>query len=362
MSLHADVRARRHGFDLEALVSADPGHTVALLGPNGAGKSTFVRALAGLEDAEARIRLGGVDLAALPPERRPVGVVFQDLQLFPHLSALENAAFPLRARGVHKAEGRRRAGALLERLGLPHGRHGARPGDLSGGEAQRVALARALIHEPTLLLLDEPTSSLDVQARAQLRPLLRETLASFPGVRILVTHDPVEAMTMADLLVVLEAGRVTQTGPPEELRERPRTPYVADLVGRNLFVGRLEPIETGAGRLTTAEGALIVAWPPHLATEPVDGVLATLRPADVVVYAEAPDAGSARNVLHGRITALSIEGDRTRARIGSEPPLVAEVTLGSAHRMGLQEGTEVWASFKAVELDIGLPEGQPSLP
>jgi molybdate transport system ATP-binding protein len=359
MSLRAEIRIHREAFALEAQVEAIRGETVALLGPNGAGKSSMVLALAGLPAgegvAQARVVLDGQDLSDLPPEHRPIGVVFQDLQLFPHLSAVENAAFPLRAHGQRRRAARDGAGALLERLGLPRARHLARPSTLSGGERQRVALARALIHEPSLLLLDEPTSALDVQARAQMRPLLRETLSSFPGVRVLVTHDPVEAMTMADRLVVLEGGRITQTGVPEELRERPRTPYVADLVGRNLFAGRLEPIEPGAGRLITAEGALVVAWPAAMAAAPEDGVLATLRPADVVVYAEPPDAGSARNVLHGPVTAIAIEGERARVRIGSRPPVVAEVTLGSAHRMGLREGVEVWVSFKAVELEITLP-------
>jgi molybdate transport system ATP-binding protein len=359
MSLRAEIRIRRETFALSAQLEAAPGETVALLGPNGAGKSSVVRALGGLPAGEgvveARVILDDHDLSDHPPERRPIGVVFQDLQLFPHLSAVENVAFPLRARGEPRGPARDRAGGLLERLGLPRVRHGARPNALSGGEGQRVALARALVHEPSLLLLDEPTSALDVQARSQIRPLLRETLAAFQGVRILVTHDPVEAMTMADRLIVLEGGRITQTGPPEELRERPHTAYVADLVGRNLFAGRLEPVEPGAGRLTTPEGTLVVAWPADLAPGPRDGVLATLRPADVVVYAEPPDAGSARNVLHGPITGLAIEGDRARVRVGGRPPVVAEVTLGSAQRMGLREGVEVWVSFKAVELEVTLP-------
>ena len=155
----------------------------------------------------------------------------------------------------------------------------ARPPDLSGGEAQRVALARALIDEPALLLLDEPTSALDVRSRSELRPLLRSTLASFPGVRILVTHDPVEAMTLADGLVILEGGRVKQVGTPDEIRQAPRSPYVADLVGLNLFTGRLEPLEAGAGRLITAEGELIVAWPSGADRCAIEGVTATLRPA-----------------------------------------------------------------------------------
>jgi molybdate transport system ATP-binding protein len=356
MSLHAEIRVERDGFTLDASLDAEAGQTVALLGPNGSGKSTFVRALAGLEETDAGVvELDGVDLSVVPAERRPVGMVFQDLRLFPRLSAVENAAFPLRARGQAKTQARTRARDLLETLGLPANRMGTRPPDLSGGEAQRVALARALIGEPTLLLLDEPTSSLDVRARAELRPLLRATLTTFPGVRVLVTHDPVEAMTLADRLVVFEGGRVTQTGTPAEIRQAPRSSYVADLVGLNLYAGRLEPLDEGAGRLITDGGELIVAWPAGAARTVTEGVIATLRPADVVLHTSRPEGGSARNVLRGPIDAVSVEGERARVRIASAPPIVAEVTLGSVARLGLLEGADVWASCKAVELALQLP-------
>jgi molybdate transport system ATP-binding protein len=356
MTLHAEVLVEREGFTLDAALDAEGGSTVALLGPNGSGKSTFVRALAGLEATdEARIVLNGADLSALPPQRRPIGVVFQDLRLFPRLSAVENAAFPLRACGRSRAGARTRARELLATLGVPTGRMDARPANLSGGEAQRVALARSLIAEPALLLLDEPTSSLDVRARADLRPLIRSTLAAFPGVRVLVTHDPVEAMTLADRLVILEEGHTTQVGTPAEIRQAPRSSYVADLVGLNLYAGRLEPLDEGAGSLETGEGRLVVAWPVgEPRTHHLDGVTATLRPADVVLHTTRPEGGSARNLLHGPIAALSIEGERARVRIASAPPVVAEITLGSVARLGLHEGAWVWASCKAVELTLRL--------
>ena len=362
MTLQADVVIRREGgFVVEAGVMVPAGRTVALLGPNGAGKSTFVAALAGLEPIEGgRIQLDGTLLedpvagVRVLSQDRPVGVVFQDLLLFPHLSALENAAFPLRARGVPRAEARREAGDLLERLGVGH-RARARPGELSGGEAQRVALARALVHRPRLLLLDEPLSSLDVRARAEIRTLVRTTLAGFDGVRVLVTHDPVEAMTLADELVLLENGRITQTGTPEEIRAAPRTPYAAELVGLNLFAGRLVRLDDGAGRIETPDGDVVVAWPPDAGqADRVGGVLALLRPSDVSLYRSRPE-GSARNVVSGRITSVSIEAERARVRIASSPPLVAEVTPGSVTRLGLTEGVEVWASFKAVEVTVLLP-------
>ena len=355
MTLSVDIRVRRGAFEVTAAFAAPAGTTVALLGPNGGGKSTVVHALAGLAvDVTGRVDLDGADLLGMPAERRPVGVVFQDLRLFPHLSAVENAAFPLRARGVPKLDARTRGAQLLYRFGLPRDRHAAKPGDLSGGEAQRVALARALIAEPQLLLLDEPTSALDVRSRAQIRALLRETLTDFSGVRVLVTHDPVEAMTMADHLIVLEDGRVSQTGTPAHLRDAPRSAYVAELVGLNLYAGRLESLEPGAGRLVTARGDLIVAWPAGVPHAPTDDAIATLRPADVVLHTSAPEGGSARNVLRGTIEAIVVEGERARVRVTGAPPVVAEVTLGSIDRLELHEGTEIWASFKAVELQLRL--------
>ncbi len=355
MSLEATVKLRRDEFVMDARLSAEENETVALLGPNGSGKSTLVGMLAGIVRPDAgTVTLDGVVLddrrTHVQPEHRPIGLALQDLALFPHLPAIENAAFPLRAGGAGRADATERAGRLLERLGLPVARHGARPRDLSGGEAQRVALARALIREPRLLLLDEPTSALDVRARAELRPLLKGILAGFHGIRILVTHDPVEAMTLGDRLVVLENGRVSQSGRPAELREAPRTPYVAELVGVNLYAGRIEPLEPGAARLRTPDGDLVVAWPQT--DGPSEDVVGLLRPADVALHTTRPEGGSARNLLHGRITGLSLEGERARVRIGSAPPVVAEVTLGSVDRLGLIEGAEVWASCKAVEIRL----------
>ncbi|HET7870332.1 MAG TPA: ABC transporter ATP-binding protein [Actinomycetota bacterium] len=357
MSLVVDVEARRGDFTVVAAFEAAAGETVALLGPNGAGKSTLVATLAGIDPpVGGRVVLdrGTLDDVAagrhVPPERRPVGVVFQDRLLFPHLSAVENVAFPLRAVGVARREARRRAADLLAHLGLAE-RAGARPADLSGGEAQRVALARALIREPRLLLLDEPLAALDVRARTQVRALVRRELIGFAGVRLIVTHDPVEAMSLADRMVLVEDGRVTQIGTPGEVRAAPRTPYAAELVGMNLFTGRLERLEAGAGRLVTSDGDVVVAWPPGIggALEPVIGLL---RPADVSLHVRPPEGASARNVLTGSVTSVSVEGERARVRIDASPPLVAEVTLGSVERLGIREGARLWASFKAVEVRV----------
>lgn len=352
MTLDVDVTVRRNGFEVSAAFEASSGETVALLGPNGSGKSTVVASIAGLlPPATGTVTLDGTILdggdRSVPPEERPIGVVFQHLLLFPHLSAIENVAFPLRARGVDKTEARGRADRLLERLGVSH-RADARPPDLSGGEAQRVALARALVAEPALLLLDEPLSALDVGARVHTRDLIREELARFPGVRVLVTHDPVEAATLADRLVLLEDGRVTQIGTPEDIRTTPRSRYAADLVGVNFFTGRISRVEDGVGRLVTDHGEVVVPWPEDVE---VDEVIGLLRPMDVTISLDAPE-GSARNVFRGPVTSIAVEGERARLRIATEPPLVAEVTLGSISRLQLEPGSQVWASFKAVEVQV----------
>jgi molybdate transport system ATP-binding protein len=355
LSLHAEVRLERDAFSLDVALEAEAGQTLALLGPNGSGKSTLIQSLGGLTEAPATVILDGEDLSSLPPERRPIGIMFQDLRLFPNLSAVENVAFPLRAQRTSKTDARGRAITLLDELGLPTERLRAAPRDLSGGEAQRVALGRALITRPKLLLLDEPTAALDVASRARLRAMLHETLRGFPGVRILVTHDPVEAMTLGDRLAVVEEGRLTQVGSPADLRGTPGTPYIADLVGVNLYVGRLEPLEEGAGRLVTVDGELTVAWPAGYPANPTDSVTATLRPADVVLHTSRPEGGSARNTLRGPVASISMDGSRARVQLGSHPPVVAEVTIGSIDRMDIREGSELWASCKAVELDLHLP-------
>ena len=357
MTLRADVRCGVGDFVVQAVIEAEAGRPVALVGPNGAGKTTLVRALAGLVPFEGTITLESVTLddprTHVPPRDRSVGVVFQDRALFDQMTALENVAFGLRARGARTRDARQRACDLLRSMDIEHRAH-AKPSQLSGGEAQRVAIARAIAHEPKLLLLDEPLASLDVRARSDVRALLAKVLAGFGGVAIVVTHDPIDALTLADQIVVLEHGRVTQTGSVDEIRSEPRSAYAAVLVGINLFTGLLEPIGDGAAELHVGGGTIIVSCPPGIAA-PVDGVTATLRPADVVLYREQPSAASARNILAGTIRSIADDGQRARIRIDTTPPLIADVTPGSVARLGLREGVSVWASFKAVEVHPVLP-------
>jgi molybdate transport system ATP-binding protein len=276
----------------------------------------------------------------VPTERRSIGYVFQNHLLFPHLSALENVAFGLRARGVAKAEARRRGAAWLERVGLAD-YASARPRSLSGGQAQRVALARALVLEPRLLLLDEPLAALDATTRVEIRRDLRRHLGAHPGSRIVVTHDPVDAFALADRVVVLEDGRVAQSGTVDELREQPRSRYVADLVGVNLYRG----VASGHQVLLSAGGELTVA--DSFAGE----VLAVVHPRAVALHRRAPD-GTPRNVWSGTVEHVDVEGDRVRVVVHAAVPITAEITRAAANELELREATPVWASVKATEFTV----------
>jgi molybdate transport system ATP-binding protein len=346
MSLRAHVGVELGSLDLSAGITAGEGDTVAVLGPNGAGKTTLLRALAGLLAVDrGRIELDGTvlddgDRIFLPPERRPVGVVFQDHLLFPHLSVLENVAFGLRSRGVPRRHARERATAALEQVGLSD-RAAVKPRELSGGQAQRVALARALATEPRLLLLDEPLAALDQSARGAVRRDLRRRLSGFPGVRVLVTHDPLDAAALADQLVILEHGRVVQTGSFLDVSARPRSPYVAELVGVNLLRGR------GAGdRIELATGGTLV-----VTAAGTGDVLAVVHPHSVSLHAEPP-GGSPRNVAAGRVAGIEPLGDRVRVRVDGPMPLVAEITAAALADLGLGDGSPVHTAVKATDITV----------
>ena len=347
MSLDVAMRLTLGSLELAMEFVLDQGEVVALLGPNGAGKTTVLRAVAGLVPIESgRIQLDGEvleDTATghyVPTEERSIGVVFQDYLLFPHLSVLENVAFGLRSRGTPRPEAAERALAWLDRVGLKSYAK-AKPTQLSGGERQRVALARALAPNPRLLLLDEPLAALDATIRAEVRRDLKRHLATFQGIRLVVTHDPLEAATLADRLIVMENGRHVQTGTPAEVTEHPRSKYVADLVGVNLLRGEAD---NGSVRVS---GGLVVA-----ATDAVSGpVFAVIHPRAVSVHRERPQ-GSPRNVWKGRADGIELFGDRVRVRIESEVPLVAEVTPAALAELDLATGGEVWLSFKATDVVV----------
>ncbi|MGW2962119.1 ABC transporter ATP-binding protein [Streptomyces sp. NPDC001220] len=339
--LDARLVVTRPAFHLDITLTAAPGEVVALLGPNGAGKTTALRALAGLTPLTAgHLRLDGQELDRTPPESRPVGVVFQDYLLFPHLTALDNVAFGPRCHGATKAEARAQAAAWLDRMGLAdHG--GAKPRRLSGGQAQRVALARALATRPRLLLLDEPLAALDARTRLDVRSQLRRHLAEFEAVAVLVTHDPLDAMVLADRLIVIEHGRIVQQGTPADIARHPRTDYIAHLVGLNLYRGRAEAgghvvrLDTGTAVATTEDlaGDVFVAFPPSAVT----------------LFRDRPTGTSARNLWRCEVAGLEIHGDRIRADLTGELSLAADLTTVAAAELDLHPGTPVWATVKATQ-------------
>lgn len=337
-SLHAEVT----GFNRLTL-DAEPGTTIAVVGPNGAGKTTLLRALLGLTPrAHAALRLGDTDVGELPPHRRGVAWVPQDGALFPHLTALANTAYGLRAHGVPRAEARRAAQQWLDRLGVGHLAH-RKPAQVSGGQAQRVALARALAARPRLLLLDEPLAALDQTTRAQVRHTLRTHLDGFGGVCLIVTHDPVEALSLADRVLVLDEGRALQDAPPTEVTRHPRSPWVARMLGRNAWPG----IATADGLALSGGGLLVVADPVPAGTE----ALAIIAPEAVSVHRDRP-GGSPRNVWPGTVREITATGSRLRILVTSDqaPDLVAEITPPAAAELGLADGTSVWTSVKATEV------------
>jgi molybdate transport system ATP-binding protein len=347
VTLDAVVDVRRGAFELDAAFTVADGETLVVLGPNGSGKTTLLRALAGLTPLRAgRITLDGLTLddpaggGHVPAESRPVGVVFQDYLLFPHLTVLENIAFGLRCRGRPRREATAEAERWAERLDVG-AQARLRPPALSGGQAQRVALARALAVEPRLLLLDEPLSALDVSARARIRSDLRRELSQHRGMRVVVTHDPVEAAALGDRLLVLEAGRVVQCGTPADVTARPRSRYAADLAGVNLLRGRAD----GDRILLDGGDELVV---PEAGT---GAVFAVIHPRAVTLHPTRP-AGTARNVWPGRVSEIDLEGTRARVRVAADRPLVAEITSAAAADLRLEPGVQVWMAVKATEIVV----------
>jgi len=297
---------------LDLSFGAAAGSVIAVVGPNGAGKSTLLHALAGLQPAQGHVHLDGVDLGSLETPQRGTGVVFQDQRLFPHLSALDNVAFGPQVHGVARAQAREVARPCLARLQVADLADRG-PDRLSGGQAQRVAIARALATSPALLLLDEPFAGLDLGVAAALRIELAEHLRTFDGTTVLVTHDPLDARTLADEVLVLDQGRLVQSGPPEEIAARPRSEHAARLMGLNVV----------------REGASLRAF----------------SPSAVAVSHEAP-VGSARDRWRGVNRSAAPRGDAVRLQVDTDPPLLADVTPETTREMTLTPGRTVWLSVK----------------
>ena len=336
----------RGQFRLDVALTVVPGRVLALLGPNGAGKSTALRALAGLTALDAgqvvldeRVLDDPAAGVLVPPADRGVGMVFQDYLLFPHLSAMDNVAFGLRAAGAPRRVARATALDWLERVGLAE-LAAVKPAALSGGQAQRVALARALAPAPRLLLLDEPLAALDASTTMAVRSELRRHLRKVAGCSVLVTHDPLDAMVLADDVVVIEDGRVVQQGTPAEVARAPRTDYVARLVGLNLYRGiaRDGVVELAdGGTLTTADSL-------------TGDVFVAFRPSAVALHRTQPVGLSARNLWPASVVGLELHADTVRVQLEGAPAVLADVTTAAVADLDLTAGARVWASVKATEV------------
>ncbi|MGB3684889.1 MAG: ATP-binding cassette domain-containing protein [Ornithinimicrobium sp.] len=390
VSLHVRCAVARTDFDLQADLDFEPGSVTAVLGPNGAGKSTLLWTLAGLlPPTSGTIRAGD---AAYPDQfhiwddparglhlearERGVGLVLADPLLFGHLSLLDNVAFGPRSRGVPRQRARNRARLELERLGLGD-LSNRRPQAVSTGQAQRAALARALATDPVLLLLDEPLSALDPQTRSATRADLHRRLREFNGIALVVTHDPVDALTLADRLVFLDGGRVVQVDTPAAAIARPRNAYVARIVGLNLLQGNARvdqrvsvviggdedddpnaDMDTSTGTssqkdtMATTNAAprtqVITAEDPATVSHG-QRLWLTIDPAAISLY-DTPPEGSTRNIWPATVRDVTVVGQRARINLNGPVQLIAEVTTGAVADLGLVAGRQVYAGVKATEV------------
>ena len=334
--LHLAGTVGRGAFAATVDLPVAAGEVVALLGPNGAGKSTVLRSVAGLSELRAgRLSLGSRvldDVEAgifVAPSRRGVGTVFQDHRLFPHLSVTDNVAFGPRALGLPRRDAERTAATWLDRLGVAAFAD-RRPGQLSGGQAQRVAIARALAASPTALVLDEPLAALDAHARGEVQRALAEHLREFTGACVLVTHDLVDALVLADRMVVLEDGRVVQAGRPDEVLRRPATAYVARLLGMNLFDGT------------------VVGAPA--------GTRVAVRPSAIRLTALSSSEAAARpGAWSGTVASVTPWGEHVRVEVDGSPAAVVEIAPSALSR-DLRPGAPV-----QLDVDVAATEVYPGL-
>jgi molybdate transport system ATP-binding protein len=349
--LRAEVAAR--GVDVEFDVAA--GEVVAVVGPNGAGKSTALHVIAGLVRPDrGTVRTGSAVLTDtdagvfVPTHARRVGLLLQDPLLFPHLSVAANVAFAPRSRGRSRRVARDAARQWLDRVDATELADRS-PRQLSGGQAQRVAIARALAAEPDVLLLDEPLAGLDVAAAAAVRKLLRGVLARDDRAALLVTHELLDVLTLADRVLVLESGRVVEDGPVARVVAAPRSHFAARFAGVNLVAGTI-----GAdGGLLAADGT---RWYGSGDTPGKDvHVVAVFSPAAVAVYRELPH-GSPRNTVEVTVAALDSRGPGIRVRADDQsdgaPGLAADITSDAAAELRLAPGERIFFSVKAQEVSI----------
>jgi molybdate transport system ATP-binding protein len=345
--LRAEASTRLGALRLEVALEVRAGECLALAGPSGAGKTSVLRIAAGLVRPERGLVEAngetwldterGVDV---PPERRRCGYVFQEYALFPHLSAWQNVAYPLR--GMPRAERRERALELLDRFGLRE-LADARPRTLSGGERQRVAVARALARKPDVLLLDEPLSALDARTRASASRELGAVLRDVEVPALLVTHDFAEAAQLGDRVGVIDAGRVVQEGTPSELAAAPRSAFVADFTGAVVLTGVAERLPDGLTAVALDGGGTVTS------TDVFEGPVAvSVYPWEIAIEpAGEPAHGSTQNRLPAEVLSVTSVGNRVRLGLAGPQPMAAEITEPAAQALGLRAGSRVTASWKA---------------
>ncbi|WP_137722905.1 sulfate/molybdate ABC transporter ATP-binding protein [Prescottella subtropica] len=350
-----EVSVRVESRDVTLDVAVTPGEVLAVLGPNGAGKSTLLDVVAGLLVPDTgrvvlddRVLTDTAEDVAVPPYRRSIGLLAQEPLLFPHLTVRENVAFGPRSAGRGRSEAYAAADRWLGEVDATD-LAGRRPRKLSGGQAQRVAVARALAAEPALLLFDEPMAALDVAAAPAVRALLRRVLRGGGRTAIVVTHDVLDALALADRAIVVDGGRIVEDGPVERVLSRPRSAFAARIAGVNLLVGKL-----GADGLDTAVG--IVHGIAGDGVVPGDRAVAVFAPTAVALHRREPD-GSPRNRFRTRIVEVVARGGHT-VRVRAEdhadgsPGLIADVTAAAVAALDLVPGDEVWCTVKATEVAL----------
>ncbi len=352
-SLVAEIELRAHGFTLDVDFTVRAGHTAVMVGPNGAGKSTTLAAIAGLVRprrayiaAPQRVFVDTERDIDLAPEQRRVGVMFADGLLFEHMTVSRNVAFGMSGRGALRNQ---RLTGALDAFDLTALRD-RRPSQLSSGQAQRVALARALSSDPDVVLLDEPLARIDHAARPAMRRMLRSAFERTGAPRLVITHDATEAFLLADQMLIIEDGRITQRGTPEEVRRHPRTTYAAQLAGTNLFRG------------TAANGRTRLSdYPVEITssdTTTSGAVLLTVHPRAATLHASEP-SGSPRNVCAGVVEVVEPLGEVTRVVLAQPLPLTVDITPGAARELGLTPGSHVWVAIKATEVELRPAEREP---
>lgn len=372
MSLVADFQVARDAFTLAARFAVRRGEVLAVLGPNGSGKSTLLSVLSGLlRPDEGQVSLAGrnwVDTGNtifVPAHRRRAGLLAQNSLLFPHLSALDNVAFGPRAAGVNRSRARAVALEWLSKVDCSDLAR-RKPGQLSGGQAQRVALARALAAAPDALLLDEPLAALDVDAAPAMRGLLHRVLQQQETPTVLVTHDVLDAVVLADRVLVLAEGSVVEQGRTREVLARPKAAFTARIAGLNFVVGvasdggiAVRGTDGGTDGGIAVSGTVItgsVAEP----VRPGESAAAVFTPASVAVHRHLPH-GSPRNAVRVRVSALEPRGDTIRVKAsGLDTGLAADITPAAVAELALAAGDEVWFVMKATEVAIHPVSGGPS--